>query len=299
MDWSERKAVWAELFDDVNRVADLANAAPGEQSQFWRRLFCRNLFGMVEAWLSFVREDYLPRRRAEGVFGGEPEKAAYFESMFAATEPNEWTLNDKGEAQQRNRKLSFPPYMKACIRMMYLLHGKPQEDAQSLFGSHKWCALMQSSRVRDGLMHPHAAEDIRVSDEAVRDMGAAIELVGEMLRLTTKYTEEYTEKTNREVERLYEQAAESLRRTAARQAQSVLIRRLHQELRENRLSLHGLIVLVGDKASGRLLKQRPQPDGALYAEDIEVIAIRVGDETCLLLRPPGAPRLEEGGVTCQ
>jgi hypothetical protein len=60
MTFADSKAVWEELFQDVTRLLTKMKEAPEEEAQFWRRSCYRSLFGMIEAWLSFIRGAYSP-----------------------------------------------------------------------------------------------------------------------------------------------------------------------------------------------------------------------------------------------
>jgi hypothetical protein len=281
-----------ELMKDARLVAELGKAFPSGKEQSWRRMFCRSVFGMLEAGLSVVREVYLPARKAQGVFAGDAEKAAYFNRLYDATDPHEWVLNEKGKAEQRTRKISFRPYLKACIRMMYLLHGKAQEDADGLFASAKWHALVRAVKVRDGITHPHGADDIEVSQEAAEDLGVAFEIIGEWWRFIAEATREDTERKNREAERLKQEAAEHRETTAKVERETSIVQQLHQEILDKKPVVHAIVMKTQDKVTGYLVKHPRPTDGSAVTQQVQVVELATPECTCFVVRMLDAPRLE-------
>jgi hypothetical protein len=291
-DFQESMAVWTALFQDVMQVALKLESAPESYEQFWRRHLCRSLFGMVEAWLSVVRGKYLPLRHAAGVFPDDRAKAEYSNTLFAATDPYEWVLDERGKGGRRKRKIGFRPYMKACIRMMYLLHGKAEAEADGLCASAQWGALLRSARLRDGLMHPYRLADINVPDKANGDFAAAMRLVGQMVEFTQEHLREQAEQQKQKAAHSYQQAALHEEETAKIKKRTKIIEQLTQELKQRRPFIHAIVRQKGDEATGLLVKQHPTAETPPVAEQTQVIVLQGPDRTTIILRTPDAPRLE-------
>jgi hypothetical protein len=299
MSATEVRKAYQDLFVDFKLAADKVlvvervEDATEEERQFWRRTFCRCLFAWLEAWLSYIRGEYLPGRHAEGVFADDPEKSEYFNSLFAVTSLHEMAINERGECERRKRKIGLRPHMKAAIRMMYLLHGKGKADADALFSSERWGAFVRSVALRDGLMHPHRADDIIVSEDAFMDTLAAVEFGTEMMAFTTEHKAETSERLNKEVERLNKKREDTLLQSEKSKERASFYERLHQDFREHKPFLLAIVEQTGDKATGRLVKELPTADHPAKTERIQVVVLPASDKTTFILRTPDAPWVDE------
>jgi hypothetical protein len=174
-----------ELGFTIELLTDIGKCIPHfheEDAQFWRRAAFRGLFGYLEAWMSVIRQHFVPDmiRDHLQIIAPDDDTRKYIAGLLAATDPVHHLLNDKGESYTRNRKLHFEQSLKATVRLYLLVSLQTREEIDEFFKKPEWALLVRAVKVRDRLMHPQRHEDIMVSEQDVDDFSAVLRFLQEL-----------------------------------------------------------------------------------------------------------------------
>jgi hypothetical protein len=161
-----QKLFWT-LAEDVDRAFldadEAANAGQDKESRRARRNAARALFAWIEATVWSIKQTAL---QFENVL---PEKT-FNVGEIAVLREREFRLDEDGKVKERNKQLRAEPN----LRFAFEAFGRPvHSDFELQAHGPEWAAYLRALKIRDRLMHPKEASQLKVSDEEY-----AVDLVG-------------------------------------------------------------------------------------------------------------------------
>lgn len=162
-DVSEIQELFAEFSSEIEFILK-GRDDPVGLSSIERRIFVRSVFSCIEA-VAF--------RMKAWALTWETNRLSPAEIMFAKEEGHD--LDANGTIKMRPARLPFV----GNFRFAFAVVAKAAEVNYKLdvVTDDGWRALNDALKVRDRLMHPKRAADLRVSDAEVRDAKTAYEWV--------------------------------------------------------------------------------------------------------------------------
>lgn len=172
--------LWSSTIDDLNTLQSFLSIEK-INDQFYRRLFLRSIFSIIETYLYITKEVVKIKLSVEGNSNNE-----ILWSELVILNEKQVLLDEQGKVKTKDIFQKFGPSLRFSLDIFANVFGSNLPD----YGDKKFELLTTLNKRRNDITHPKSSNELIITDQEIKD---SISMFGWFIETHNKMNKDFIE----------------------------------------------------------------------------------------------------------